>query len=159
MPSPSDSEGIKITAEDLASVKIAESAVATPVAPSSTTKIYGTINQTAEQFVTIPQERGSILLQGWFYLGLAGMLGAIAGWAVAEPGFVDGPQHSWGNIVIIPVIITLMCIGFGVSESTVERSVRKALLRGALALPLGILLGFVFDMMAETIYAILLGLC
>jgi hypothetical protein len=159
MPSPSDSEGIKITAEDLASVKIAESAVATPVAPSSTTKIYGTISQTAEQFVTIPQEGGSVLLQGWFYLGLAGMLGAIAGWAVAEPGFVDGPQHSWGNIVIIPVIITLMCIGFGVSESTVERSVRKALLRGALALPLGILLGFVFDMMAETIYAILLGLC
>ena len=48
-----------------------------------------------------------------------------------------------------------MCIGFGVSESTVERSVRKALLRGALALPLGILLGFVFYLMAETIYAVL----
>ena len=45
-----------------------------------------------------------------------------------------------------------MCIGLGVSESIVERSVRKALLRGALALPLGILLGFIFDMMAETIY-------
>ena len=58
----------------------------------------------------------------------------------------------WGNIVIIPLIITLMCIGFGISESIVERSVRKALLRGALALPLGIFLGFIFDMMAEIIY-------
>ena len=62
-----------------------------PVAPSSGAKVYGTINETAEQFVSVPTERGSILLQGWFYLGLAGMLGAMAGWAIAEPGFADGP--------------------------------------------------------------------
>ncbi len=159
MPGPSDRDTIKITAEDLASVAIPEPAVSVPGAQSPGAKVYGTINETAEQFVSVPTERGSILLQGWFYLGLAGLLGATAGWAIAEPGFVDGPQHRWGNIVIIPVIITLMCIGFGVSESTVERSVRKALLRGALALPLGIVLGFIFDMMAETIYGILLRLC
>jgi hypothetical protein len=159
MPSPSDRDTIKITAEDLASVAIPEPAVSVPGAQSPGAKVYGTINETAEQFVSVPTERGSILLQGWFYLGLAGLLGATAGWAIAEPVFVDGPQHRWGNIVIIPVIITLMCIGFGVSESTVERSVRKALLRGALALPLGIFLGFIFDMMAETIYGILLRLC
>ncbi len=159
MPSPSDRDTIKITAEDLASVAIPEPAVSVPGAQSPGAKVYGTINETAEQFVSVPTERGSILLQGWFYLGLAGLLGATAGWAIAEPGFVDGPQHRWGNIVIIPVIITLMCIGFGVSESTVERSVRKALLRGALALPLGMFLGFIFDMMAETIYGILLRLC
>src|SRR5258708_697771 len=159
MPGPSDRDTIKITAEDLASVAIPEPAVSVPGAQSPGAKVYGTINETAEQFCSVPTERGSILLQGWFYLGLAGLLGATAGWAIAEPGFVDGPQHRWGNIVIIPVIITLMCIGFGVSESTVERSVRKALLRGALALPLGIVLGFIFDMMAETIYGILLRLC
>jgi hypothetical protein len=159
MPGPSERDAIKITAEDLASVSIPQSAVTSPIAQSSGARVYGTINEAAEQVVTVPTERGSILLQGWFYLGLAGMLGAIAGWGVAEPGFVDGPQHHWGNIVIIPVIITLMCIGFGVSESAVERSVRKALLRGALALPLGTLLGFIFDIMAETIYAVLLGLC
>ena len=118
--------------------------------------MYGTINEAAEQFVSVPTERGSILLQGWFYLGLAGMLGALAGWAIAEPAFVDGRGPRWGNLVIIPLIITLMCIGFGVSESIVERSVRKALLRGALALPLGILLGFIFDMMAGTLYGLML---
>jgi hypothetical protein len=158
MPSPSDRDAIKITAEDLASVAIPESAVSVPGAPPSGAKVYGTINETAEQFVSVPTERGSILLQGWFYLGFAGMLGAIAGWAIAEPGFADGPAAQshphWGNVVIIPLIITLMCIGFGISESIVERSARKALLRGALAVPLGILLGFIFDMMAETIYGI-----
>ena len=158
MPSPSDGAGIKITAEDLAGVAIPEPVAVSALASSSGAKVYGTINETAEQFVTVPAERGSILLQGWFYLGLAGLLGATAGWAIAEPGFVDGPSHRWGNILIIPIIITLMCIGFGVAESTVERSVRKAILRGALALPLGILLGFIFDLMAETIYSVLLGL-
>lgn len=156
MPTPSDRDAIKITAEDLASVAVSESAVTAPVMPASGAKVYGTINEAAEQFVAVPTERGSILLQGWFYLGLAGLLGAIAGWAIAEPGFADGAgarTHAhWGNILLIPLIITLMCISFGISESTVERSLRKALLRGALALPLGILLGFVFDMMAETIY-------
>jgi hypothetical protein len=156
---PSDREGIKITAEDLAGISIPQSPVM-PAAPSvSGARVYGTINETAEQLVTVTQEPGSILLQGWFYLGLAGLLGALIGWAVCEPGFMDGRSPRWGNILMIPVIITLMCIGFGVSESTVERSARKALLRGALALPLGILLGFVFDLMAEAIFAVLMGIC
>ncbi|MFZ1165538.1 MAG: hypothetical protein WAO04_00005, partial [Candidatus Sulfotelmatobacter sp.] len=156
MPNPSDREAIKITAEDLASVAIPQSAVVPSGAQSPGAKVYGTINEAAEQFVTVPAERGSILLQGWFYLGLAGLLGALAGWAIAEPGFADGPgaqSHAhWGNFIVLPLIITLMCMAFGISESIVERSVRKALLRGALALHLGILLCFIFDMMAETIY-------
>ena len=160
MPSPSDRDAIKITAEDLASVTVPQASVISPTGVSSTgTRVYGTINEAAEQLVSIPQEHGSILLQGWFYLGLAGLIGAVAGWAASEPGFIDGPSHSWGNVLMIPGIITLMCMGFGISESTVERSVRKALLRGALALPLGILLGFIFDMMANIIYSILLRLC
>jgi hypothetical protein len=160
MPSPSEREAIKITAEDLASVAVPQSAVISPAAPSSSgTKVYGTINETAEQFVNVTAERGSILLQGWFYLGLAGLVGALAGWAIAEPGFVDARTHSWGNVAMIPIIITLMCVGFGISESTVERSVRKALLRGVLALPLGILLGFIFDMMANVIYTIGMRIC
>jgi hypothetical protein len=156
---PSDRDAIKITAEDLASITLPEPVVSSPVTQSSGAKVYGTINEAAEQFVTVPAERGSILLQGWFYLGLAGMVAALAAWGIAEPGFVDGGGHRWGNLVMIPGIITLMCIGFGVSESTVERSLKKALLRGALALPLGILLGFIFYLMAETIYGVLLRLC
>ncbi len=52
-----------------------------------------------------------------------------------------------------------MCIGFGISESIVERSVRKALLRGALALPLGVILGFIFDIMAEVLYSVMMRIC
>ena len=87
MPSPSDRDMIKITAEDLASVVLPAPAVSVAGAQSSGAKVYGTINETAEQFVSVPSERGSILLQGWFYLGLAGMLGALTAWGIAEPGF------------------------------------------------------------------------
>jgi hypothetical protein len=160
MPSPNDPEGIKITAEDLATITLPSAGVITPAGSSPTwAKVYGTINETAEQMVTVTAERGSILLQGWFYLGLAGLLGALAGWGLAEPGFIDGASHSWGNFLMLPSIITLMCIGFGVAESTVERSVKKALLRGVLALPLGILLGFIFDMMANIIFGMMLRVC
>jgi FtsH-binding integral membrane protein len=161
MPSPSDRDAIRITAEDLANVAVPESAVTSPVTRSSGAKVYGTINETAEQFVTVPTGRSSILLQGWFYLGVAGLLGAIAAWGIAEPGIVDRPsaQFHWGNFFIIPLIITLMCIGFGVSESVVERSMRKALLRGALAVPLGIFMGFIFSLMAQRIFAVLLRFC
>ena len=85
--------------------------MAAPRPSSSGAKVYGTINEAAEQLVGVTTERGSILLQGWFYLGLAGLLGALAGWALAEPGFVDGSSAHWGNFVMIPIIITLMCIG------------------------------------------------
>ena len=161
MPNPSEKEPIKITLDDLANISIPETSVVSPVSSSTGAKSYGTIAAAAEQFVPVSEERGSILLQGWFYLGLAGLLGALAGWAICEPGFVDGGgrmQH-WGNIVMVPFILMLMCVGFGVAESTVERSLQKALLRGVLALPLGLVLGFVFYFMANMIYNVALGLC
>jgi len=160
MPSPSEKEPIKITLEDLANVSVPESPFVPQAAPSAGPKSYGTINETAEQFVPVSEERGSFLLQGWFYLGVAGLLGALVAWGVCEPGFVDGEKvERWGNLLMVPLILTMMSVGFGIAESTVERSVRKALLRGVLALPLGLVLGFFFYFMANIIYGIALGLC
>ena len=154
-------EPLKITSEELARVVLPEDSP-TPVAASETpgVKSYGTITDAADKAPAITEERGSLLLQGWFYLGAAGLLGAVLGWGLCEPGFVDPPGgHRWGNILMIPVIITLMCIGFGIAESLVERSLRKALLRGLLALPLGIVLGFIFEFIANIIYNIGLAIC
>jgi len=117
------------------------------------------VTNAAEQLPELPQERGSILLQGWFYLGLAGLLGATMGWAIAEPAFVDGEGHRWGNTWIIQLIVTLLCVGFGIAESIVERSARKALVRGALCLPLGVVLGFIFYGIANLIFAIGMAIC
>lgn len=163
MSTGNSKEPLKITAEDLAKVAVPE-ALASPVgsAPtaSSGAKSYGTISEAAEMAPAVSEQRGSILLQGWFYLGAAGLLGAVLGWGLCERSFVDAAtERHWGNIWMIPAIVTFMCIGYGVSESIVERSARKAILRGLLALPLGVVLGFIFEAVANLIYNLGLNVC
>src|SRR6266403_1464924 len=162
MPTRSDKEPLRITAEDLAGVVVpVEGPGPSTASPdASAAKSYGSINDAADRAPVVAAEHGSFLLQGWFYLGAAGLLGAMLGWALCEPGFVDGVgANRWGNLLLLPAIITFMCIGFGVSESMVERSLAKALLRGVLALPLGIILGFIFQYVADIIYNLGLGIC
>jgi len=156
-----DKEPLKITLDDLARVVIPEERpVAVGTADSAGVKSYGTITEAADKAPEVAEERGSFMLQGWFYLGVAGLLGGVLGWGLCEPGFVDALSGTrWGNIWMVPAIITFMCIGFGIAESTVERSLQKAFLRGILALPLGILLGFVFYFIANIIFNIGLSLC
>jgi hypothetical protein len=156
---------LRVTLEELA-----DSARSEPTALVSTgeqlavvstgAKSHGNINATPDA-PTVPHEKSSILLQAWFYLGLAGLLGALAGWGIAEPGFIDGSRdaHRWGNVWMIPLLVTLMCVGFAVAESIVERSTKKALIRGGLALPLGVVLGFIFSGLANVFYSIGLNIC
>ena len=160
MPDPSERQPIKITSEDLAGITVPETAIVSPSPSPTGTKSYGTITEAAEPFVPVSEEKGSILLQGWFYLGVAGLLGAIAGWAICEPGFVDGGKLGhWGNIWMVPLILMIMSLGFGISESIVERSTQKAVLRGVLSLPLGLIFGFLFYFIANIIYSLGLRIC
>lgn len=161
MSEDNNQETLRITLDDLSSIPSAsgaELAIGSPAALAPGTKSYGNINATPDA-PTMTQEKSSVLLQAWFYLGLAGMLGALAGWGIAEPAFVDNGAHRWGNIWLIPLIVTLMCVGFAISESIVERSPRKALVRGGLALPLGVVLAFIFSGIANIVYSIGLGIC
>jgi hypothetical protein len=122
-------------------------------------KSYGNINVVPDAPTTLHQ-KGSLLLQAWFYLGVAGLVGSLTGWAVAEPGFVDGPGvNRWGNLLITPLVVTFMCVGFAVAESIVERSTKKVLIRGGLALPLGMTLGMLFSGLADVFYAVGLSIC
>ena len=58
---------------------------------------------------------------------------------------VEPPEEitpGFGNWAMVPMVLMLACVGFGVAESASEGSARKALLRGSLALVLGAALGF-----------------
>jgi len=155
-------EKLRITLEELSEIGSPAAGIvasgSTVPGETSGVKCYGNVNSMPEAPALV-QEKGSILLQGWCYLGLAGLVGALAAWAIAEPGFVDGEGQHWGNIWILPLLVTLICLGFAVAESIVERSLRKGLIRCGLALPLGIVLGFLFNGIANVIYAILLSVC
>ena len=154
-------EVIKITLDDLAGVATPETPLSVPTQPPSTagSKSYGTIANAGEQAIEVAEQRGSILLQGWFYLGLAGLVGALIGWGICEPWFVDASPQRWANLWILPIVLAFQCLGFGIAESIVERSMLKALARGGLALLLGVVLGFVFNVVANVIFNIGINFC
>src|ERR1700757_3425126 len=156
-------KSIKITLDDLASVSLPDASAQLPAAQTAGgAKVYGSISEASDPQTQIAEEKGNFLLQGWFYLGAAGLLGALIGWGICEPRFVDSGQQGtsrWGNWLLLPAIVALLCVGFGIAESIVERSPKKALIRGAICLPLGIVLGFMFDFVAEIVYAIVMSIC
>ena len=149
---------IRVTVEDLAAVDTAAAAAAaapaTAPAPHAG-RSYGNINTAvAETEPVRTEDRPSILLQGWFYLGAAGLVGAVAGWGICEPHFLDAIEgHMWGNVWLLPMVTMMMLVCFAVAESLVERSVKKAITRLAMVIPLGVVFGFVFDWVAEIVYA------
>jgi hypothetical protein len=155
MPPRDDPQTIKITLDDLKSVSTPQAAQEKPVpAAAPGGKSYGNVATSIEELPSSQQTRPSILLQGWFYLGAAGLAGALLAWGICEPGFVDGPGVHWGNFLMLTSIVTLLCVGFGLAESIVERSWKKAAYRTALGFPLGIVFGFVVDYIANVVYNI-----
>ncbi|MCL2659140.1 MAG: FHA domain-containing protein [Acidobacteriaceae bacterium] len=160
MSTGDSNQAIRITAEDLADVQVA-AATPQPFKPADPEgRSYGSITDASGTDPVTESSKGSILLQGWFYLGAAGLIGSLAGWAICEPGFVDGQGgFHWGNFFIVPVVVAIMTLGFGIAESLVERSAQKALIRTALALPLGGVLGFVFYWIANFVFAVGVTIC
>jgi hypothetical protein len=148
-------KSIKITLDDLANVSLPGAGAMLPATQAAGgAKVYGSINEASDPQTQVAEEKGSVLLQAWFYLGAAGFLGATIGWGACERSFQDGNGQRWGNWFMIPLIVALLCVGFGVAESIVERSVKKALFRGLICLLLGMVFGFAFEFMANIIFNI-----
>jgi len=154
----SEGPAIRITAEDLA--KVTSPAGSSPgstmtAAIPAEGKQYGNIHSQVESAAGEEEKKRNLFLESWFYLGVAGVIGAAVGWAICEPAFLDfSAAHRWGNIWMLPAIVTFMCLGFGLAESIAERSPRKAAYRTALALPLGFVMGFVFDFLANLFFSV-----
>ena len=156
MANSDDKPALKITLEDLASVELPAPAPAGNMVPiAAGAKQYGNIAAPADGPAVVTEEKGHIFLQGWFYLGIAGMVGALAGWGICEPFFGEHGKASWLALITLPVIVMLTCLGLGIAESIVERSGKKALVRGLTALGLGAVFGVIFDIGAEIVFALL----
>jgi hypothetical protein len=155
---------LKITLEDLAKVELPAQAQAAAAAPAvAGAKQYGNIAAAAEGPAAAAEEKTPIYLQGWFYLGAAGLVGALVGWAIGEPFFSDGTDRTLGgllrSLMIVPLVLIFMCFGFSMAESIVERSLRKAMQRAALSLPLGLVFAIVFMFAGGLVYRIGVQFC
>ena len=157
MANSDDKPTLKITLEDLALVELPAQAPAGNMAPvAAGARQYGNIAAPADGPAVVTEEKGHIFLQGWFYLGAAGLVGSLVGWGLCEPFFSDTLQGrgSWAEILMLPLIVMFTCLGLGVAESIVERSAKKAVIRALLALALGLVFGFIFDRFANIIFFI-----
>ena len=165
MASTDDKPTLKITLEDLAKVELpAQAPVGTMVATATGEKKYGNIATPGDGPVAVAEEKGSIFLQGWFYLGAAGLVGALVGWGIGEPFFKEGVgartlSGFLGVLLIVPLVLTFMSVSFSLAESIVERSARKAIQRSALSIPLGLVFSLLFMVAGGLVYSIGLEFC
>lgn len=156
MASTEDKPTLKITLEDLAKVSLPQDAPpAVRGATDGAARQYGSIAVAEPEAPAVEESKASIFLQGWFYLGAAGLLGSLVGWGIGEPFFHDGEGRGLANWLLIPMVVAFICLGLGVAESIVERSPQKALTRGLTALGAGAVAGLVFDFVAGSIFGIL----
>lgn len=152
-----EQQPMRITADEIAQVKLPQHEMRSLQTTSEGSSPYGRVFDASDEAPESAEERGSILLKGWFYLGVAGTLGALMGWAICEPFFVDGvPGLHLGDMLMLPTVVAFMTLGLGIAESLVERSWQKALLRSALSLPLGMVLGLFISLFANLFFGVLL---
>lgn len=156
MPPENNDKTIKITLDDLANVAAPDSGAPLAIGlTAGAAKVYGSINEPADPQTKVAEEKGSLLLQAWFYLGVAGLVGALLGWGLCEPWFVDREGGRWWQtFVLMGLVVTLQCVAYGVAESVVERSPKKALLRGGLAIPLGVVISSFISIIAGFVFVI-----
>src|SRR5262249_22675432 len=69
------------------------------------------------------------------------------------------PINVFFDYAMMPLVVAFVCVGFGVAESLVERSLRKAQWNGFLSIVLGLVLGLIFDIIANVFYRIGLSIC
>jgi hypothetical protein len=156
MPNTDDKPALKITLEDLAKVEVRTTAQSGAAAAVAGARQYGNIAAaaTGDGPAAVTEEKGSIFLQGWFYLGVAGLIGALIGWAICEPFYRSPGRSPFLSFILLPLVIMFTCAGLGVAESIVERSGKKAVIRAMLSLSLGAVFGLIFYIAAEFVYGI-----
>lgn len=166
MANTDDKPALKITLEDLAKVSLPQEAQVSSTSAAAATgpaRQYGNISAPGADPVIADEGRSRIFLQGWFYLGVAGLVGALVGWGIGEPFFSDAPEQTPGDVLlkllIIPLVLIFLCLGFSVAESIVERSLRKALHRAALSFPLGLVFSVVFMLAGGFVYSLGREIC
>jgi hypothetical protein len=154
MANTDDKPALKITLEDLSKVQVRTEAAGAAVA-AAVARTYGNIAAAGtEAPAAVTEEKGHFFLQGWFYLGLAGLTGALIGWGICEPFYRSPDRSPLLTFILLPLVIMFTCTGLGVAESIVERSGKKAILRALLSLALGMVFGFVFYLVASYVYGI-----
>src|SRR5688500_307163 len=110
----------------------------------------------------IPQQSlfARIVYSSYFYLGVAGMLGALLGWAILEPFFEDNvvseDKIDPAHLLMFPTVAACIGLLLGSAEGIICRNFMRALLCAAVGAAVGFIggllalipTGIVFSIMA-----------
>lgn len=103
-----------------------------------------------------------ILYSSCFYLAVAGLVGALAGWAATEP-FIDESEHDsrgGGGVQVLlgfflfPMIIAGIGLFLGVVEGAVCRNPLRAITSALVGVGIGFIGGFACNIIANILFTI-----
>lgn len=82
-----------------------------------------------------------LVYSNWFYLMLAGGIGAMVGWAILEPSFddneMDGENVNIAAALIFPVVAGAVGLFLGAAEGIMCRNLPRAITSGVVGLGVG----------------------
>jgi len=104
-----------------------------------------------------------VIYSSWFYLSIAAGLGALCGWALLEPFFVEhtemqGGGIALGNVFMFPLVAGGIGLFLGAGEGIMCRNFSRAFLCGLVGLGVGIAGGFVALFVGGIIFAIAISI-
>jgi hypothetical protein len=102
-----------------------------------------------------------VFYSNWFYLSLAGGLGALTAWALLEPFFMDedpAPAReglaTLVNFLMFPAVVSGVGLFVGAAEGVMCRNPRRAVISAAVGLGIGFIGGLVATFAANIIFMI-----
>jgi Inner membrane component of T3SS, cytoplasmic domain len=143
MSTSQSGEPLRLSADDLFSPKVEafleEQAVLNRALPEATT----------QPFIA------RVFYSSYFYMSLAGGLGAFVAWMSLEPFFDDkkigGDEFQWATFLIFPMVMGFV----GAAEGIICRNIRRASICAAVGLGIGFAGGFVALILAEIIFGVM----
>jgi hypothetical protein len=99
-----------------------------------------------------------VFLSSYFYLTMAGALGALCAWAILEPFQVEHNGLTLAYVLLFPTVAGFVGLFIGAAEGVMCRNLGRALLCGVVGLGVGFAAGFVAWILAEIIYGFMGGI-
>ncbi len=103
-----------------------------------------------------------IVYSSYFYLGVSGIIGALAAWACIEPfineGVPEAQQSHVGLVLLFPTVAAMIGLFIGAAEGIITRNPLRALISGAVGLGVGFVGSLIMMIPAGIIFNIMSGL-
>ncbi|HKI20946.1 MAG TPA: FHA domain-containing protein, partial [Isosphaeraceae bacterium] len=100
-----------------------------------------------------------VFYSSYFYLSMAGGLGALIAWMFLEPFFDDDvigrARFQWAAVLMFPTVMGFVGLFLGAAEGIICRNIQRAAICAAVGLGIGFGGGFIAWILAEIIYLVM----